>query len=103
MVNLLVYFHDNQNGWGIGAFWAPEVYKRYGKYYLFYSAQWKHNPNNEEENFKIGVAVSDYPIGPFTDLNNSPVFDPGYPIIDANVWFEDVVLFKMLLQAPSRK
>lgn len=84
-----VYHHDNKNGWGVGAFWAPEVYKRNGKYYLFYSAQWKHNPTNEKENFKIGVAVSDRPTGPFIDLNNRPVFDPGYPIIDANVWFEN--------------
>ncbi|WP_316811642.1 glycoside hydrolase family 43 protein [Pedobacter heparinus] len=84
-----VYHHDNKNGWGIQAFWAPEVYKRNGKYYLFYSAQWKHNPTNEKENFKIGVAVSDRPTGPFIDLNDRPIFDPGYPIIDANVWFEN--------------
>lgn len=84
-----VYRHDNKNGWGIDAFWAPEVYKRNGKYYLFYSAQWKHNPGNEKENFKIGVAVADRPTGPFIDLNNRPVFDPGYPVIDANVWFEN--------------
>lgn len=84
-----VYHHDNKNGWGIHSFWAPEVYKRNGKYYLFYSAQWKHNPTNEKENFKIGVAVSDLPTGPFIDLTNRPIFDPGYPIIDANVWFEN--------------
>ncbi|PST82875.1 glycoside hydrolase [Pedobacter yulinensis] len=83
-----VYFHDNKNGWGNGAFWAPEVYKVENKYYLFYSAQWKHNPTNEKENFRIGVAVSDKPTGPFTDLNDRPVFDPGYPIIDANVLFD---------------
>lgn len=84
-----VYHHDNQNGWGIHSFWAPEVYKRDGKYYMFYSAQWKQNPNKEKENFKIGVAVSDKPTGPFIDMNNSPIFDPGYPIIDANLWFEN--------------
>ncbi len=84
-----VYFGNNKNGWGNGAYWAPEVYKRGGKYYMFYSAQWKHNPTNEKENFKIGVAVSDKPTGPFIDLNDRPIFDPGYPIIDANVWFEN--------------
>ncbi|WP_129715791.1 glycoside hydrolase family 43 protein [Pedobacter sp. SYP-B3415] len=83
-----VYFHNNENGWGNGAFWAPEVYKRGDKYYLFYSAQWKYNPTNEKENFRIGVAVSDKPTGPFTDLNSKPLFDPGYPIIDANVLFD---------------
>jgi beta-xylosidase len=89
-----VYFHDNKNGWSDpkaawdGAYWAPEVYKVKGKFYLFYSAQWKVNPAKEVENFKVGVAVSDKPTGPFVDLAPKPVFDPGYPIIDANVFFD---------------
>lgn len=84
-----VYHHDNKNGWGIDAFWAPEVYQRDGRYYMLYSAQWKNNPTNELENFRIGIAVSDKPTGPFLDLYDRPIFDPGYPIIDANLWFED--------------
>lgn len=90
-----VYHHDNRNGWSDpkaawdGAYWAPEVYEVKGKYYLFYSAQWKVNPTNEVENFRIGVAVADRPTGPFTDLHNRPIFDPGYPIIDANVFFDN--------------
>src|SRR5438105_802101 len=56
-----VYFHNNNNGWGDpkaswdGAYWAPEVYEVKGKFYLFYSAQWKVNPSQEVENFRIGV------------------------------------------------
>jgi beta-xylosidase len=84
-----VYYGNNKNGWGENAYWAPEVYERNGKYYLFYSAQWKVNPGNELENFKIGVAVADQPTGPFIDVQNKPVFDPGYPIIDANVLFTE--------------
>jgi beta-xylosidase len=90
-----VYFHDNKNGWSDptasweGAYWAPEVYARNGKYYMFYSAQWKENPTKERENFRIGVAVADKPTGPFTDIQNRPIFDPGYPIIDANVLFDN--------------
>jgi beta-xylosidase len=89
-----VYFHNNKNGWSDpnaawdGAYWAPEVYEVNGKYYMFYSAQWKVNPTNELENFKIGVAISDKPTGPFVDMDNKPIFDPGYPIIDANVFFD---------------
>lgn len=89
-----VYFHDNPHGWSDpkakwgGAYWAPEVYEVKGKYYLFYSAQWKQNPTHEEENFRIGVAVADKPTGPFVDLASQPLFDPGYPIIDANVLFD---------------
>lgn len=84
-----VYSSDQEKGWGTKDFWAPEVYKRNGKYYMFYSAHWKNNPNNELENYKIGVAVSDSPLGPFEDMTGEPLFDPGYPIIDANVYFAD--------------
>ena len=45
--------------WGESFFWAPECYRINGRYYLFYSANWKENPTHEEENFRIGVAVSD--------------------------------------------
>jgi len=89
-----VFFNNNKNGWSNskakweGAYWAPEVYEVKGKYYLFYSAQWNVNPTNEEESFRIGVAVADKPTGPFIDLYNHPVFDPGYPTIDANVLFD---------------
>jgi len=83
-----VYTADKDKSWGVGAFWAPEVYKVKDKYYMFYSAQWRVNPTNELENFKIGVAVSDSPEGPFADYSDKPVFDPGYPIIDADVFFD---------------
>lgn len=88
------YFYDNKNGWSDpnagwdGAYWAPEVYEVKGKYYMFYSAQWKVNPANEMENFRIGVAVAGKPTGPFIDMDSKPIFDPGYPIIDANVFFD---------------
>ena len=84
-----VYFGKTETSWGVHSFWAPEVYEVKGKYYMFFSAQWKNNPANDLENFKIGVAVADHPKGPFTDLTGKPVFDPGYPIIDANVYFGD--------------
>ncbi|MBC9909891.1 glycoside hydrolase family 43 protein [Chitinophaga varians] len=89
-----VFYAGNKNGWSDstaawnGAYWAPEVYEHQGRFYMFYSAQWKNNPNREVENFRIGVAVSDSPVGPFTDLFDQPVFDPGYPVIDANVLFD---------------
>ena len=75
--------------WGAGCFWAPECYEIDGKYYLFYSADWKENPTGALENFRIGVAVADTPAGPFADLSDRPVFDPGYPVIDANLYRED--------------
>lgn len=80
-------FHGNtEDSWSVSDFWAPECYKYNDKYYLFYSANWRYNPTDEAENFHIGVAVSDSPTGPFEDLKNEPLFEPGYPIIDANVF-----------------
>jgi beta-xylosidase len=90
-----VFHASNKNGWSDstaawnGAYWAPEVYAHNGKFYMFYCAQWKENPGKEVENFRIGVAVADQPTGPFIDLTNKPIFDPGYPIIDANVLFDE--------------
>jgi len=55
---------------------------------MYYSAHWKNNLQNHVENYRIGVAVADNPLGPFEDLNGKPIFDPGYPIIDANI-FQD--------------
>ncbi len=59
---------DRATSWGTDFFWAPEVYYRNGKYVMVYSAQWRNNPTHEEENFRIGVAVSDSPRGPFLDV-----------------------------------
>lgn len=82
-----VYWGNTKGTWGIDAFWAPEVYHYKGRYYMFYSAQWRQNPGKELENFKIGVAVSNSPEGPFKDISDKPLFDPGYPVIDADVFF----------------
>lgn len=84
-----IYQGNTDSSWNVANFWAPELYEKEGKFYLFYSADWRENPNNDLETFRIGVAVSNSPTGPYTDLNNRPVFDPGYPIIDANLLFED--------------
>ncbi len=79
-------FRGNVPGsWGVANFWAPEVYERGGKFYMLYSADWKENPTNELENFRIGVAVADKPTGPFKELSDKPLFDPGYPVIDGNL------------------
>jgi len=45
--------------------WAPDCIKRNGKYYFYYPV----------ERAKIGVAVSDSPIGPFVDEIGKPLID----------------------------
>jgi len=84
-----IYQGNMEEQWCVKNFWAPEVYEINGKYYLWFSADWRENPDNELENFRIGVAVADRPSGPFIDLMNRPIFDPGYPIIDANLLFDN--------------
>ena len=56
---------------------------------MFFSAQWRNNANDELENFKIGVAVADKPTGSFEEVSDAPLFDPVYPVIDANVFKDD--------------
>lgn len=84
-----VYKGAQPGQWNENCFWAPEVYERDGRYYLFFSANSRNNPTAEEENFKLGVAVADSPAGPFVDLYNRPIFEIEYPVIDANVFFDD--------------
>lgn len=88
-----IFQGNTGSSWCVANFWAPELYELDGKFYLFYSADWRENPTNELENFRIGVAVADNPTGPYTDLLNRPIFDPGYPIIDANLLIEDGKVF----------
>lgn len=85
----VVYTAAQEKSWGVKDFWAPEVYQWGDKFYMFYSAHWKVNPDNELENYKIGIAVSSAPTGPFEDVTGKPLFDPGYPVIDGNVYIAD--------------
>lgn len=83
-----VYQGNTPDSWGVANFWAPEVYEKDGKFYMFFSADWRENPDNELENFHIGVAVSDSPTGPFREMSDKPLFSPGYPAIDGNLLFD---------------
>ncbi|MDD2475558.1 MAG: glycoside hydrolase family 43 protein [Dysgonamonadaceae bacterium] len=84
-----IYQGNTDSSWSIANFWAPELYEIGGKFYMIFSADWRENPTNELENFRIGVAVSDSPTGPYKDLYDRPIFDPGYPVIDGNLLFEN--------------
>lgn len=75
--------------WANDTFWAPECYELGGKFVLLYSGNWKDNPTQALENYRIGAAVADTPVGPFTEVSDRPIFDPGYPIIDANLYQEN--------------
>ena len=63
----------DQVPWATGNAWAPCIIERKTptgwKYYFYYSG---HNPTNNRK--AIGVAVADYPTGPFTD-HGTPIVD----------------------------
>ena len=66
--------------WGDTHFWAPEVVYHNGKFVMHYTARWRKNGS-----LRIGVAVSDSPLGPFVDVHKEPMFDLGYAAIDGSV------------------
>lgn len=75
---------DLSNSWTEQDYWAPEVICHNGKYIMHYSARRK-----KDHSLRIGVAVSDHPEGPFTDVHNGPMFDLGYAAIDGHVFIDD--------------
>lgn len=66
--------HVNDVPWAAKQMWAPDAAEKEGKYYLFFPAK------DHAGIFKIGVAVSDSPVGPFTPqpeaIKNSFSIDP---------------------------
>jgi hypothetical protein len=66
--------------WSQNNGWAPAVVFRNNKYYFYYTAE-----------TKIGVAVGNTPIGPFTDIGVPLIGTDPYTddIIDANVFIDD--------------
>lgn len=58
-------------------FWNPEVIAYGGRYYMFFTGS--PNPTGEQPfNVQIYLAVSDSPLGPFTQLR-SPLYKPSAP------------------------
>ena len=74
-----VCFHAIES-WGCKKFWAPEVIYHNGQFVMHYTAF-----SRELQSLRVGVAVSDSPTGPFTDVWGHPMFDFGYAAIDASV------------------
>ncbi len=62
--------------YGDESFWAPEVYRYRGRYYLFYTTD-----------MHLAVAVADSPEGPFVKTSDAPLFEQR--AIDGNVFFDD--------------
>lgn len=77
-------FRKDENSWGQGSFWAPEVIHYSNKFYMVYSAS---GETMYGRGLRICLAVSDNPGGPFTDLY-APLFDLGYGCIDGHIFID---------------
>lgn len=75
---------DLKDSWAYQNFWAPEVIYHNGKYIMHYTSR-----RRSDDSLRIGVAVSERPEGPFTDVHHGPMFDFGYAAIDGHVFIDD--------------
>ena len=65
-------------------FWAPEVHKYKGKYYMFctyFSSQTKHRG--------CTILSAPTPTGPFVEITNGPITPSGWDAIDATLYVDD--------------
>lgn len=77
-------YERSADTFGIKNYWAPEVYKYNGRYYMVFSAI------DENKTYHIGLASADSPTGPFKDCHGGkPFYSTGYSIIDASLFFDD--------------
>lgn len=67
---------------GINRFWAPEVVEYKGKFYMTYSA------GDTDDILKLCLAVSDTPLGPFTNYQ-SPWYKHELAHIDAAIFIDN--------------
>lgn len=61
--------------WAAYSIWAPSIVVKDKKYYLFFGAN---DIQNDHQPGGIGVAVADFPSGPFIDYLGKPIIDKFY-------------------------
>ncbi|MDF7824029.1 family 43 glycosylhydrolase [Pontiellaceae bacterium B12227] len=68
------------NSWDGGSAFTPNILLHEGSYYLYYTgvndAYWSTSGYVEDQKFRIGVASSDSPYGPWTKYAGSPILVP---------------------------
>jgi len=78
-------FERDEESWGTGSFWAPEVVRYRDKFCLIYSAK---GPVRHGSGLRLCLAVADEPGGPFEDLH-APWFDDNFSCIDAHLFIDE--------------
>ena len=79
-------FASSGRKWATTGFWAPEVFKLNNKYYLTYSGA-----VNSSTPKRIGLAVADFPLGPFVDVSDQPFYiqNEARGTIDSHFFIDD--------------
>ncbi|MBR5539340.1 MAG: family 43 glycosylhydrolase, partial [Clostridia bacterium] len=78
-----VYVDPSLDGGNLYDFWAPEVTKYNGKYYMIFSFKSEVGQRN-----RLSIAVADSPKGPFKSANNKYLF-PYHSVLDAHFFLDD--------------
>lgn len=78
-------FHKTNGFWADMQYWAPEVKKYRGKYYLIatFGSEAKKPVKG------IQVLAADQPTGPFYPLTKKPITPDGWDCLDGTLYFED--------------
>ena len=84
-------YTETEKSFGTQNYWAPEVYKWNGAYYMVYSAARPAEGSLSSTGLRhsIGLAKADSPAGPFTDVYDHPLYAPDSSVIDASLLFDD--------------
>ena len=91
--------------WSQDRFWAPELLKHRGKYYLYFTAA--HSRDWERDTPRIVLAEGDSPLGPFREVpGKAPWFATEKPTIDGHVFRDrdgQLYLYVVHLDEPPDK
>jgi arabinan endo-1,5-alpha-L-arabinosidase len=71
---------DDPPTWAAYQFWAPELYERNGRFYLFYSGK------TDNTRRGTGVAVSDSPLGPFRNVSEALLTPLDWECLDGHLF-----------------
>ncbi|MBQ8528770.1 MAG: family 43 glycosylhydrolase [Clostridia bacterium] len=69
---------------GKSDFWAPEVHKYKGKFYML--ATFK---GEESKNHGVGILVADSPLGPFTPHSEMPITPKEWSALDGTLYIDE--------------
>jgi beta-xylosidase len=97
-------FKRSADTWSRRDFWAPEVFKHNGKYYLHFTALG--GPAKDRRERRVVLAEGNSPLGPFKEIR-APWYDGvDRPVIDGHVFRDDdgeLYLYSVHLDAPPKQ